>query len=92
MHEVGHDNSGLFTIIKVQKVHLLDPLSNIVPFGNVHNDDLVGTYHGTTIGEGHISIKVIIINFKGYKLPIPWDATILGETIQGFMLWETKSL
>ena len=60
-------------------MHLLDPIGNIVGYENVHNDNPIGTCHDTTIGEGNVSIEVITINFRGYKLPIPnGDAMTFG--------------
>lgn len=77
--QITHDYSGPFDSKKDHKMRLIDPLSIIVGYGNMHNDNPTGTCHGTTIGEGNISIEVIIVNFNGYKLPIPkGDATILG--------------
>jgi len=90
---IGHDNNGLFATTKGKKVHLLDPLSNIVRLGNMHNDNPTRICHGATIDEGHVSIEVKIINFSGYKLPIPnGDAMILEEALQGFVLWDTNVL
>lgn len=74
-------------------MHLLDPLGNIVGFGNVHSDDPDGICHGTSIGERHVSIEVTTCNFNGYKLLIPnKDATTLGESLRGFFLWDTNLL
>lgn len=86
-------NDGPFSTKKGQKVHLLNPHGNKVGYGNVHNGDPTGTFHGSTIGEGNLSIEVMICNFSGYMLPIPnGDATTLGKALWGFKLWETKSL